>query len=96
MHEAVDLDAEVQKLDLRLTMVKLNLSDQTEVLKLCQANLVKATAPKPWVKYGYGLGLVGAFALATSAVSDYSPATRGGLGLGGLTAMSVGYWLVAP
>lgn len=94
VHEAVDLDAQVQKLDLELHMVKLNLSETRGALDLCRVSLVEVSKPNPWAKYGYGLGLVGAFALATSATSDYAPSTRGTLGLSGLTGVALGYWLL--
>lgn len=94
--EAVELDGEVKKLDLRLEAANAGLADKDKVIAVCTQKVVALSSPRPWVKYGYGLGLVGAFALATSVTTEPSPEIKVGLGLGGLGSMLLGYWLVTP
>lgn len=95
-HEAVELDGEVEKLHLDLDKVAADLRDRTDALAFCKKTLAAVPGPSPWAKYGYGLGLVGAFALATAGTVNYSPDVRVVVGFGGLAAMAAGYWIVVP
>jgi len=93
---SLDLEGDVDKLTLDVNRLEADLADARRALSLCTTALKASPKPRPWAKYGYGLGLVGAFALATAATVDVQPNIRVPVGVGGLSAMLVGYWIAIP